>query len=349
MYQITPKPPEMSLNDCIVEYKQTGDEQFLRYFLHFYESRLNSRTESFCLQQGYLNHFQDVKQAMIEAVLEKIDDYDPNRGAAFLTYVHRHIEAAAHEYVRQNCGATSPSEYSYDNIRKVMAIFNNMPESSETEKILAVMKITGLSKEQVYQYLQHSESFRNPINIDSGTKNDDGFLPLAEKIGDVNGNPETIVLKRMLYEALIAVVDALPYKEYHLLLDYCGLKRNDDWFITIKKPLDWEVLAARLHIGTLEAVNENFRSAAAIVRKELEKAHWLEGEHTPKLVDTGIDATPKLTELDYKIIEYAEHKWCEYGTIAEFHILLCEERIEGEHIIHEFLRLWLYGKQGIID
>ena len=344
MYQIKPKPPDMHLNDFIVRYKQSGDEQYLRHFLHCYEPRLNTRAENFCLQQGYLHHFQDIKQAMIEAVLEKISDYNPDTGASFLTYAHRHIEASAHEYVRQNCGAVSPSEYDYDNLRTIMAIFNSMPEATEAEKILAVTEKSGLTENQIYQHLQNSETFRNPMDIDSGSRNeDDGFLPLAEKIGDAGGNPETILLKRLLYEALIVEVDALPYKEYHLLLGYCGLKRYEDWFINLNKPLDWEILAARLHVGTQEAVNENFRSAAAIVRKKLEEAHWIEGKHTPDLISKEFDTTPELTHIDSDVIEYAKRKWHKSGTAAEFHILFSQLRIEDEQIIQEFLRLWLYG------
>jgi DNA-directed RNA polymerase specialized sigma subunit len=343
MYQIKPKPPDMHLNDYIVRYKQSGDEQYLRHFLHCYEPRLNTRAENFCLQQGYLHHFQDIKQAMLEAVLEKISDYNPDTGASLLTYAHRHIEAAAHEYVRQNCGTVSPSEYDYDNLRTIMAIFNSMPEATETEKIQAAIEKTGLSEKQVYQHLQNSETFRNPMDIDSGSRNeDDGFLPLAEKIGDVSGNPETILLKRLLYEALIVEVDALPYKEYHLLLDYCGLKRYEDWFIDLNKPLAWEILAARLHVGTQEAVNENFRNAAAIVRKKLEEAHWFEGKHTPEFISKIFDAKPDLTHIDCDVIEYAKRKWHKSGTTADFYMLFRNGCLKDGNFILQFLKLWIY-------
>ena len=344
MYQIKPKPPEMPLNDYIVHYKQSGDDQHLQYFLHYYEPRLNSRAENFCLQQGYLHHFQDIKQVMLEAVLEKIDDYNPDIGATIFTFAHKHIEAVAHDYVRQNCGVINPSEYDYDNLRKIMAVFNSMPEATEAERIQTVIEKTGLSESQIHQHLQNSEPFRNPMNIDSGSRNeDDGFLPLAEKIGDRKGNPETILLKRLLYEALISEIDALPYREYNLLLDYCGLKRYEDWFMNLEKPLEWESLAARLHVGTQEAVNENFRSAVAIVRTKLEKEHWIEGENTPELPNTVCETTLELTDLDSEVIKYAKNKLQQSGKYADHHILPNDVQIEDEISIREFLRLWLYG------
>jgi hypothetical protein len=48
------------VNDYIVAYKHTGDEQHLAHFLHAYESALNIRTENFCEHYGQLQHFQDI-------------------------------------------------------------------------------------------------------------------------------------------------------------------------------------------------------------------------------------------------------------------------------------------------
>jgi hypothetical protein len=37
MYRLKKSPPKMPLNDYILEYKRTGDEVYLSYFLHAYE------------------------------------------------------------------------------------------------------------------------------------------------------------------------------------------------------------------------------------------------------------------------------------------------------------------------
>ena len=52
MYRMKKKPPKMPMNDCIIQYKQSGDKRFLQYFLHYYESALNWRTEDFCERYG---------------------------------------------------------------------------------------------------------------------------------------------------------------------------------------------------------------------------------------------------------------------------------------------------------
>jgi len=47
MYQLKKTPPNMRLNDYIVGYTRTGDEQYLASFLHHYETMLNIRTKKY--------------------------------------------------------------------------------------------------------------------------------------------------------------------------------------------------------------------------------------------------------------------------------------------------------------
>jgi hypothetical protein len=47
MYRLKKAPPSIRLNDYIAEYKRTGDERYLAYFLHHYEASLNIRAEKF--------------------------------------------------------------------------------------------------------------------------------------------------------------------------------------------------------------------------------------------------------------------------------------------------------------
>jgi len=343
MYQMTKKPPEMTLNDCIIQYKQTTDELFLLYFLHFYEPKLNARAESFCLQYGQINHFQDIKQTVIRAILEKIDDYDPAKGASLITFTHWHVIDAVHDYIRENCGAVSVSEYDYDNLRNIKAIFNETSEATETERFQSAMEKTGLSEDAIKQHLQYGEIFPRAEDINSGYKddNDENSLQLIERIGDVYDNVERLVLNKMLYEALVIAVDTLPYKEKRLILDFNGLEMHGNRFRDID-PIDKETLAARLHVGKIQSVDKNVRRAISLLRKELEKSGWIEGKDTPKFIDATKDEMQELTDIDCEIIQYANHKWLESGKQAEFHLLIRNEWSKSELFVRELLKLWLY-------
>ena len=343
MYQMRKKPPEMTLNDCIIQYKQTNDELLLLYFLHFSEPKLNARAESFCLQYGQIHHFQDIKQTVIRAILEKIDDYDPAKGASLITFTHWHVIDAVHEYIRENCGAVSTSEYDYDNLRNIKAIFNETSEATETERLQSAMERTGLTEEAVKQHLQYGEIFPRAEDINSGYKddNDENSLQLIERIGDVYDNVERLVLNKMLYEALVAAVDLLPYKEKRLILDYYGLEMRENRFIDID-PIDKETLAARLHVGKMQSVDKNVRRAISLLRTELEKSGWIEGKNTPKSIGATKDEIQELTDIDCGIIQYAICKWRKNSKTAEFHILIRDERVSGSKVIRDFIKLWLY-------
>ena len=342
MYQMKKKPQKIPLNDYIVRYKQTGSEWFLQCFLHLYESRINRRTESFCLQYGQLHHFLDIKQTIIAAIMAKIEDYDPDAGASLITYTYKHIEAEVRDYIRKNCGAVNASEYDYDNLRNIMAINSSESGASEADRIQAAMDRTGLSEESVKQHLQYGELFLYTEDINSVHENDeDGDLQLIERIGNIHNSPEYIVYEKMLYEAIVTAVDSLPRKEKRLIFDYYGLERYDNRFRDIE-PVSKEILAARLHIGKVQAVDENARRAVALLRSELEKANWIEGKNTPKVTKEPEANPHELTKNDCEIIEYAIYKWRESGKTAEFHILFHEELLDNSKMHQKFLKLWLY-------
>ncbi len=274
MYKMK-KPPKMPLNDCIIQYKQTVDERFLQYFLHFYEPTLNKRTESFCEQYGQFHHFLDIKQTIVTTLLTQIDRYDPSVGASLLTFTQKHVDAAVHDYIRLNSGVTCAGEYDYDNLRNIMAIMGEISEVTPAERLQAAIDKTGLPEKDVRQHIQHGDLFRYSESLTRGNRDDDGdYLQLIELIGSIYDSPEYIVIEKFLYEALVAAVDKLPYKEKRLLLSYYGLERIENRFKETE-PTPKLVLAARLHIGKIQAVDDNARRAIALLRTALEKQGWV--------------------------------------------------------------------------
>jgi len=146
----------------------------------------------------------------------------------------------------------------------------------------------------------------------------------------------------MLYEAIVNAVDSLPRKESRLILDYFGLERYENRFKDIES-VSKEILAARLHIGKVQAVDENALRAVAILRVKLEESGWIEGKYTPITTDKYKEDTLDLTDIDCGIIEYAVHKWRKSGKPTDFYMLFRKDSIAGERFVREFLKMWLYG------
>ena len=276
VYRMRKKPPKMPLNDYIAKYKESGDERFLQYFLHYYESAINDRTGAFCENHGVFHHFCDIKQTIIITMIDLVGKYDPAAGASLITFTNKHVTAAVHDYIRQNCGVICASEYDYDNLRNVMASYSDNPENADAERVQAAMERTGLKADAVRQHLYHGDLFRYSESLTGGDwqNEDDGYLQLVERIGDIFDTPEYIVLKKSLYEAIAAAVDGLPFRERRIILDYCGLERDANWFKEAC-PMFKTELAARLHIGSVHAVDSNFRRAVATLREKLESLGWV--------------------------------------------------------------------------
>lgn len=160
-----------------------------------------------------------------------------------------------------------------------MAIYNRNFETTESEKIKAVLAETGLKEDDVRLHLHRGSMFFYSESFDEEHNEDEDYVPLVERVGDIRSNPEYIVLKKMLYEAIAASVDELAYKDKRVILSYCGLERIGEWFEEVEK-MSKEDLAGRLHVGGAQAVDDNFRRAIQALRVELKKQGWIEGKHT---------------------------------------------------------------------
>ena len=274
MYRMEAKLPKMPLNDYIVRYKQTGDEQYLRYFLHCYERTLNYRTRMYCEDYGLLSHFEDIKQIIVITMLEQLEKYDPDADASLITFTELHVTEAVHNYIRQHCRVLVSSKYDYDNLRKVMAINNENLDLSEAERVDKIAEETGLNENKIRMHLHRGALFLNSVSFDEEPEDaDEDYIPLIERVADIRSDPEYIILKKMFYEAIVAAVDGLSFKDKHMILSYCGLERFKEWFNEVD-PLPKELLAAHLHVGKIQVVDDNFKRAVKTLRVELEKQGW---------------------------------------------------------------------------
>ena len=98
IFQLDPAPPEMELNDYILAAIGKKELRYFSFFLHHYEWMLNERVYEFRCRDGYDRYdperVVDMKMACMEAILKRLPQYDPNKGAAFTTYIYHFVEDA---------------------------------------------------------------------------------------------------------------------------------------------------------------------------------------------------------------------------------------------------------------
>ena len=340
MYRLKKSPPDMRLNDYIVEYKRTSDKQYLTYFLHHYEATLNIRAEKFCEHYGQLQHFQDIKQTIVAAMLAKLPGYDLTTGVDLTQYTDMYVAEAVIDYIRQNCGAVSINESAFDTLREITAIYYADPQAPVEERLHEIKRQKGYDENKVYEFLRYGELFRYSISLDAvEVDEEEGRVPLAGRIGDVFGNPEYIVLKKLFIEAIAAAVDALGYRDLRLFLHYVGLQRAGDGFAD-NEPLPKAMIAAQSQIGSVDAVNKRFKQIVRKIMGELEKQGWIEGENTPKLSESPSEKI-RISRAAFETIAYAVRKWERSGK-SDFNMVFnFTEEVEGR-VVLEHLGLWVY-------
>ena len=101
---------------------------YLSFYLHAYESRINSRVYSFLRRNGMDTYnpalFLDLKLALQEVMLKKLPSFDPAKGAKFLTYMYEFIGDALISFrMREECWAIDSLDI-YKGIRRMAAIYN---------------------------------------------------------------------------------------------------------------------------------------------------------------------------------------------------------------------------------
>ena len=340
MYRQKKAPPDMRLNDYIVEYKRTGDEQYLAYFLHLYEATLNIRAEKFCEHYGQLQHFQDIKQTIVAAIFAKLPDYDLTIGADFTQYTDLYVAEAVIDYIRQCCGAVSINESAFDTLREITAIYYADPQASVEERLHEIKKQKGYDEKKVREFLRYGEYFRYSASLDAvEVDEEEGRVPLAESIGNPFDNPEYIVLKKLFIEAIAAAVDALGYRDLRLFLHYIGLRRVGDGFAD-DEPSPKAMIAAYSQIGSVDGVNKRFKQIIRKIKDELETQGWIEGENTPKLSESPSEKI-RISRAAFETITYAVRRWEQSGKPDFNMIFNCAEEVDGR-VVLEHLGLWVY-------
>ena len=101
---------------------------YLSFYLHAYESRINSRVYSFLRRNGMDTYnpalFLDLKLALQEVILKKLPTFDPTKGAKFLTYMNEFIGDALTSFrMREECWTIDSLDI-YKGIRRMAAIYN---------------------------------------------------------------------------------------------------------------------------------------------------------------------------------------------------------------------------------
>ena len=155
------------LNEYFIAAIESRDKGYFEAFIKAYEPALENSTNRFVMHYGLSEYdAEDIKQIFLETLWFAFLGYDADDPIPLLQYVKLAVPPKRLEYIRTVKNACSvPSENGYDELRKVMGIYNNNLELSANERIALIVKETGFTEEKVTELVAIGKATEYPIGI----------------------------------------------------------------------------------------------------------------------------------------------------------------------------------------
>lgn len=210
---------------CIRYYIHTQCDYYFHGFLHYFERTINHIVNGFLLRYALGGHFEDFKQEAITGILEALEHYDPSQKKSFCKYANRYIENRLHNYARRmRRGCTVDTDYAYDKLRKVMAIYREYGGHNDAETISYVAEKAKIDRAEAEELIQAALRNMHCADIYRSFGAFDGEAEESREEITVSPYPEPYeaLLNEYQAKALCLAWESLDYREQEMLAAHLG-------------------------------------------------------------------------------------------------------------------------------
>ena len=223
IYRLAPAPPKKNLQEYISLYISEKEDQYLSWFLHYYERTLNEKAMEIVQNYAMYGHFVDIKQAYVIGMLKSLQDYDVSRGIPFVVYKEYAAMREVHRYIRtMHTGFTVQSDDEYLRLRKVMRLYAEYGNTCDDETMAKIAASIGTSVKTAYEILQ--AGLRNTQFIDYFRKyaDEDGEESREEVASDGTSGPDKLFFKIDMAEKVMSAFESLNFRERAIVSAHLG-------------------------------------------------------------------------------------------------------------------------------
>ena len=162
------------LNAYFAEAIKSRDKGYFEAFIRAYEPVLQSRAERFVSHYNLsADDTGDIKQIFLETLWFAFLGYDAADPIPLLQYVKKAAVMRQLDYIRTTKNAcTVPTQNGYAELRKVMRIYNSVPELSADARIALAVKGTGFAEKKVTELVAVGKVCEYPIGIVPAEENE---------------------------------------------------------------------------------------------------------------------------------------------------------------------------------
>ncbi len=217
IFQLEPEPPkEENINDYILSALREKELKYFSFFLHHYEQQLNKRIRSFLCTDGSDQYdperFVDIKLSCREAMIQKLPDYDPEKGAEYATYIYPFIRDAMLRFRIGEEQWSVSSLTSYKMLRTMAWLYHNTKDA-----IGEFAKKYDCDLTLAEEYLKVVRGFRNQQPFFVTEQDEDGEETGEDVTRDDSWNYADILWDGIQAEKVRKAFEKLNYREQTLL------------------------------------------------------------------------------------------------------------------------------------
>ena len=297
------------LNEYFIAALESRDKGYFEAFIKAYETALENSANRFVMHYGLSeDDAEDIKQIFLETLWTSFLSYDADDPIPLLQYVKLAVPPKRLEYIRTVKNACSvPSENGYNELRKVMGIYNNNPELSANERIALIVKETGFTEEKVIELVAIGKATEYPIGI-VPTEDDEEEEPGAisdELIEDPSVSLFQEAWRNICREYFRAAADKISPKDKQIISLSLGV--CFDCF-GIFKPNTYAEIALKQGAAGEKSIEKKRKTAIEKFAKELCALGFCDGVALMQkdMVVAKVDGEKKVQSVTYSYTPYCE-------------------------------------------
>ena len=296
------------LNAYFVEAIKSQDKGYFEAFIRAYEPVLQSRAERFVSHYNLsADDTEDIKQIFLETLWFAFLGYDAADPIPLLQYAKKAAVMRQLDYIRTTKNAcTVPTQNGYNELRKVLGIYNSNPEIPTDERIAHIVKETGFTEEKVTKLIAIGKATEYPIGIVPAEENEsaaDGTVA-DELIEDPSVSLFEEVLRSIYRDNFRTAADKITPKDKQILSLSLGV--CFDCF-GIFKPNTYAEIALKQGASGEKSIEKKRKAAVEKFAKELCETGFCDGV---SLKQTAITV---IKEKDKKTVQSAIYAYTPYG------------------------------------
>jgi len=310
MYQLeSPPPPQEKWQDYIDLRRFHEDSNAFLVFLHYYEPTINSKVNAFMEHYGLQGHFADLKMAYVDALWQRLGEYDEDCKIPFLKYAKRAVTDAMHSYAAKNLkGFSGPDDKQHYRLRTAAYIYKTECYGNMEQAITTICDRLHVQPKTAQRLIEEVVMLDTFLWYDEKWEQEDYEGPPdgSDMIGLLKPHmPEPALLRKEFRKHLRESFWSLSY------LEQCIVSKHLGFYKECFRPLfsvSFEDLADQYQYATADGVRKAYNRALEKLRKELEVKGLLESVRLKQL-----RGSKKLLRYEYRPMDAGEPGMIEFS------------------------------------